>query len=117
MVELLQACAEGELKGKSVEIDPRTCTTVMLVSGGYPGSYEKGKAMAGFSKAAETSLLFHAGTKSMDGQTLTNGGRVLAVSSFGASIAEAVATSLANAAKIEFEGRSFRRDIGQDLMS
>ncbi len=117
LVELLQACAEGELKGKSVEIDPRTCTTVMLVSGGYPGSYEKGKAMAGFSKAAETSLLFHAGTKSMDGQTLTNGGRVLAVSSFGASIAEAVATSLANAAKIEFEGRYFRRDIGQDLMS
>ncbi|MEM9983594.1 MAG: phosphoribosylamine--glycine ligase [Bacteroidota bacterium] len=117
LVPLLLACADGKLNTQSIELDPRTCATVMLVSGGYPGSYEKGKAMSGFAEAAETSLLFHAGTKTLNGQTVTNGGRVLAVSSFGASIGQAVSTSLSNAAKIKFEGRYFRRDIGQDLMS
>lgn len=110
------AAAQGQLAGQSVEIDPRTCTTVMMVSGGYPGSYEKGKAMTGLDKV-EGSMLFHAGTR-MDGdQLVTNGGRVIAVSSVGDTISDAVSRSLDNVSHISFDGRFYRRDIGQDLLN
>ena len=86
----------------------------MLVSGGYPGSYEKGKVMTGM-ESVEDSVLFHAGTKAADGTVLTNGGRVIAVSSFGKDMQEALEKSYKNAEKINFEGKYYRRDIGFDL--
>lgn len=116
LVDLCEGVVTGTLDQKAFEIDPQTCTTVMLVSGGYPGSYEKGKPMTGMEQVQD-SLLFHAGTKSVNGQVITDGGRVLAISSFGKNIAEAVEKSLKNAEIIQFEGKYFRRDIGQDLMS
>lgn len=115
MVELFIATRDQQLADKSLELDPRTCTTVMLVSGGYPEAYEKGKVMTGWVEKAD-SIYFHAGTKAEDDQIKTNGGRVLAISSFGESISEAVNRSLELADQVEFDGKYFRRDIGQDLM-
>ena len=86
----------------------------MLVSGGYPGSYRKGLAISGID-SVDGSIVFHAGTTVKDGNVVTNGGRVRAVSSYGQSLAEALGKSMGEAAKIEFEGKYFRRDIGQDL--
>ncbi|MDW3649905.1 MAG: phosphoribosylamine--glycine ligase [Bacteroidia bacterium] len=114
LIDLFEGVAEGNLADKAFEIDPRTCATVMLVSGGYPGAYEKGKLMEGFDQT-EDSILFHAGTKEEAGKVLTNGGRVLAISSFGETIEEAVGKSLKNAEKIRFEGKNYRKDIGKDL--
>jgi phosphoribosylamine--glycine ligase len=114
LVELLQATAEGRLSGMEVEYDAETVTTVMLVSGGYPGSYEKGKKITGLDQVSQ-SVVFHAGTKSDGEKVLTNGGRVIAVSSFGSDMKEALKKSYENAAKIEFEGKYFRSDIGFDL--
>jgi len=113
-VDLLIGAAEGTLAEKSIEIDSRTAAAVMLVSGGYPGSYEKGKVISGIENV-EDSLVFHAGTKEKDGLVLTDGGRVIAVSSYGNSMQEALATSYQNAAKINFEGMYFRKDLGFDL--
>ena len=113
-VELLEGVTDGTLAEKKLEIDPRTAVTVMLVSGGYPGSYPKGKVMNGFDQV-EDSLLFHAGTKLLDGNTVTDGGRVIAVSSYGNSMKEALAVSYRNAEKIEFEGKYYRKDLGFDL--
>ena len=115
LLDLFEGVAEGNLADKAFDIDPRTCTTVMLVSGGYPGAYEKGKVMEGFDQS-EGSILFHAGTKEEAGKVVTNGGRVLAISSFGDSIEEAVGKSLKNAKQIRFEGKNYRTDIGKDLM-
>jgi phosphoribosylamine--glycine ligase len=113
-VDLLIGAAEGTLNEKSIEIDSRTAAAVMLVSGGYPGSYEKGKVISGLENVEE-SLVFHAGTKEKDGLVLTDGGRVIAVSSYGNSMQEALAASYQNAAKINFEGMYFRKDLGFDL--
>lgn len=113
-VEILKATAENRLKDMKVEFDERTVATVMMVAGGYPGSYEKGKEIAGLDKV-DGSVVFHAGTSTEDGKVLTNGGRVIAVSSFGETMKEALEKSYANAEKIEFEGKYFRRDIGFDL--
>ena len=89
--------------------------SVILVSGGYPGSYEKGKTITGLD-AVSGSLVFHAGTKNADdGRLVTNGGRVLAITSYGATFQEALEQSLANAEKVEFDGAYFRQDIGFDL--
>lgn len=115
LVDLCEGVVNGTLDQIAFEIDERTCTTVMLVSGGYPGTYEKGKPMTGF-ESVEDSILFHAGTKVSGEDILTSGGRVLAVSSYGQTIQEAVDKSLINAEKITFEGKYFRRDIGKDLM-
>ncbi len=115
LLPLLKATAEQNLSETQVEMDPRTCATVMLVSGGYPEAYEKGKVMTGFDQV-EGSLLFHAGTKPDGDQVLTNGGRVLAISSLGDSIPAAVEQSLKNAEKIAFEGKFYRKDIGKDLL-
>ncbi len=115
LVELLQAVAEQRLAETELHIDPRTATTVMLVSGGYPGDYEKGKVITGLENVTD-SILFHAGTKlTPEGETVTSGGRVIAVTSYGKNMDEALATSYREAEKIDFEGKYFRRDIGRDL--
>ena len=123
LVELLKATAEGRLSEMKLEVEPETVTTVMLVSGGYPESYEKGKVITGLKNTTsgldehptEESVIFHAGTKSDGDKVLTNGGRVLAVSSYGATMKEALDKSYKIADRIEFEGKYFRRDIGFDL--
>lgn len=114
-LELLSAAAEKKLAGKSIEIDPQAAATVMLVSGGYPGNFEKNKPITGCQKIAD-SMLFHAGTKLESGKLKTNGGRVLAISSKSNTIEEALTQSIRNAQAIDFEGKYFRSDIGFDLL-
>ena len=115
LVDLLEAAACGKLNDKTVDIDPRYAVTVMMVSGGYPGSYAKGKLISGLNDV-EGSIVFHAGTKvDGDGKLVTSGGRVLAVSSYGNSKDEALKQSWSNIARIDFDGKYFRRDIGFDL--
>ena len=114
ILSLFEAMAKGELKQAAFDLDSRFCTTVMLVSQGYPGDYEKGKVITGLENV-EGSIVFHAGTKLTDGKVLTNGGRVLAVSSYGDTMKEALTQSYKNVAKIHFEGLNFRRDIGFDV--
>lgn len=117
LVELMQAAARGNLGDLELRQDPRTAVTVMMVSGGYPGSYEKGKLISGLDKVTQGTV-FHAGTKrDAEGNVVTSGGRVLSVSSYGDSIADALANSYASIALIDFDGRYFRRDIGRDLMA
>lgn len=115
VVELFSAAANGNLAGHEVTIKDEACATVMLVSGGYPGKYEKGKEITGVEEVKD-SLVFHAGTKMEDGKLLTNGGRVIAVSSFGKTPHEAVAKSYANIGLIFFAGKYFRRDIGTEFI-
>lgn len=115
IVDLFLGVAEGNLDTRPVEFDPRSAVCVMLVSGGYPGHYEKGYPISGTENVNE-SIVFHAGTASgPDGVAVTAGGRVIAVSSYGATKEEALAKSFRSARKITFEGRNFRSDIGSDL--
>jgi phosphoribosylamine--glycine ligase len=114
LVDMMRSLSENKLHEVKVEMDERSAATVVMVSGGYPGAYEKGKLITGLSEV-EGSLVLQAGTRQEGGQTLTEGGRVLALTSYGASIKEAVARSLENAEKIQFEGKYYRRDIGADL--
>jgi phosphoribosylamine--glycine ligase len=113
-VELLEGVANGNLNEKTIEFDNRSAVTVMLVSGGYPEDYEKGKEISGLSKI-ENSIVFHAGTKLLDGKIVTNGGRVLAISSFGNSKEEALEKSFKNAQLVNYDKKYFRSDIGFDL--
>lgn len=113
-VDLLVAAADGTMAEQNIEIDERAAVTVMLVSGGYPGSYTKGIAMSGFADV-DNSILFHAGTQEKDGTVVTDGGRVIAISSYGKDRNEALAQSYANADRINFEGKYYRKDLGFDL--
>ena len=114
IVDLVEGVAAGDLDKREIEFDPRAAVCVMLVSGGYPEAYKKGFVINGLDKV-EGSVVFHSGTALKDGNVVTNGGRVIAVSSYGKDKAEALAKSFEEARKIEFEGKYFRRDIGQDL--
>ncbi|HOZ74439.1 MAG TPA: phosphoribosylamine--glycine ligase, partial [Flavobacterium sp.] len=114
LVELFVALANQKLDEITLEIDPRSATTIMLVSGGYPEDYEKGKVISGIENV-EDSIVFHAGTKTQDGQIVSNGGRVLAVTSFGNDFNEAIKKSYQNINKLHFDTMYYRKDIGFDL--
>ena len=114
LLELFQAVGNETLNEKSLEIDPRYATTVMIVSGGYPEVYEKDKIMTGI-EAIKDSIVFHAGTKLVGTEIQTNGGRVMALTSFGDSMKEGLAKSFENAKKVNFDGKYYRKDIGFDL--
>ncbi len=114
LVEVFDAMANKKLKDVSYDIDPQSCVTVMLVSGGYPEAYEKNKIITGLDKI-DQSIIFHAGTKSSNNNVVTNGGRVLSISSLGANFMEALKKSYKNATIIDFEKKYYRKDIGFDL--
>ena len=114
LVDLLEGVAEGNLDERAIAFDERAAVCVMLVSGGYPQAYKKGYPITGIDQV-EGSIIFHAGTTLKDGQVVTNGGRVIAVSSYGKDKAEALQKSFEEAQKIQFTDKYFRRDIGADL--
>ena len=114
LVDLFESTVDGTLDKHQIEIDSRFAVTVMLVSGGYPGDYEKGKEITGVENVTE-SIVFHAGTKLVNDKLVTNGGRVMAISSYGSTKNDALACSFQNAQKINYQGKYFRSDIGFDL--
>lgn len=118
LVPLLRAAASGNLGDFPLEHDPRSAATVMLVSGGYPGSYPKGMEITGEDAADSTpdTVIFHAGTARNDASLVTSGGRVMAVSSYGKDLAEALSRSYAVLENINFDGKTFRRDIGNEFL-
>ena len=113
-VEILLAMANGTLNDINIEIDERAATTIMLVSGGYPEAYEKGKEITGID-AIEGSIAFHAGADLKDGKVVTTGGRVMAITSYGANYQEAIKKSYQNIDKLHFDKMNYRKDIGFDL--
>lgn len=114
IVDLFEGVAAGDLDKRAIEFDPRAAVCVMLVSGGYPGKYDKGFEITGFDKVND-SIVFHAGTAESNGRVVTAGGRVIAVSSYGKDKAEALARSMEAAKAIEYQKKYYRTDIGQDL--
>ncbi len=116
LIDLFEAVAKQTLDKIKIEIDPRTVATVVLVSGGYPDNYEKGKQISGMENT-ENCIVFHSGSKYQDGKIITNGGRVLCVSAYGDTIQEARATAYNNVEQIHFDGKYSRTDIGQDLIA
>ncbi|MET6999799.1 phosphoribosylamine--glycine ligase [Chitinophaga defluvii] len=116
LVELLQATAAGKLDTQTVVEDPRAAATVMLVAGGYPEAYEKGKAITGIPAPTKDQIVFHAGTKQSGEQVLTNGGRVLAITSLATDLSIALAHSKQTAETLSFEGKYYRRDIGYEFL-
>ncbi|WP_339658824.1 phosphoribosylamine--glycine ligase [Flavobacterium frigidarium] len=115
LVELFLATANEKLDEITLEIDSRSATTVMLVSGGYPENFEKGKVISGLENITD-SIVFHAGTKLENGAVLSNGGRVMAITSYGNDFQEAIKKSYQNIAKLSFDKMNFRKDIGNDLL-
>jgi phosphoribosylamine--glycine ligase len=113
-LDLIEGVAKGNLDEKTIEIDQRSAVTVMLVAGGYPEEYAKGDEIYGL-ETVDKSIVFHAGTASKDGKIVTNGGRVMAISSYGTNKSEALGVSFSNAQKIVYQGKYFRSDIGFDL--
>lgn len=116
VVELLMAAATGKLDEVSLDVSKQTAATIMVVSGGYPGNYEKGKLIT-LPESVGSSMLFHAGTQLKDGHLITAGGRVISITSMGNNVKEAVQQSLQVASQIEFEGKYFRKDIGYEFLS
>jgi phosphoribosylamine---glycine ligase len=116
LVDLLLAVADKKLNEKTVEIDPRAAATMVAVSRGYPGSYEKGFVIRGLDEKYEDSLIFHSGTQLDNGQVVTNGGRVLCVTSYAGSLQDAIRKSMAVLTHIDFDGMYFRRDIGYEFL-
>ena len=114
IVDLFEGVAKGDLDKRSIAYDERAAVCVMLVSGGYPQEYKKGYPISGIEQV-EGSVVFHAGTALKDGKVVTNGGRVIAVSSYGKDKQEALTKSFTEAQKIKFTDQYFRRDIGADL--
>lgn len=115
LIDLLEGIANSDLDSKILDIDERYAATVMLVAGGYPGDYRKGDVISGLSDSVTDSIIFHAGTKRLNNETVTNGGRVIAISSLGNSKTEALQKSYHNAEIISFDGKYYRKDIGFDL--
>ncbi|MCT4663767.1 MAG: phosphoribosylamine--glycine ligase [Flavobacteriales bacterium] len=114
LLELFEAVGNKNLASKEIQITDKSATTVMLVSGGYPEAYEKGKEMKGLNEV-ENSILFHAGTKEDNGKVVTSGGRVMAITSYGENFREALKQSYTNAEKVDFDGVYYRKDLGFDL--
>ncbi len=114
IVDLFVGVANGDLDTKKVEFDERAAVCVVLVSGGYPQAYKKGYPITGLDQV-EGSIVFHMGTAQKDGQVVTAGGRVIAVSSYGTNKEEALKKSFEEAQKIQFTDKYFRSDIGADL--
>ncbi|MBE0639349.1 MAG: phosphoribosylamine--glycine ligase [Bacteroidales bacterium] len=115
LLALFASIKDQNLDQQKLEIDPQTAATVFLVSGGYPGNYEKGKVIKGLEEV-EGSILFHAGTRVQEDKIVTNGGRVIAVTSLAFGINEALEKSYKNAARVDFDGKYYRRDLGLDLL-
>ena len=115
-VDLLVACAKGEIKNQPIEIDPSFVATVVMVAGGYPDQYEKGKVISGLENASKAQV-FHAGTKTKDNKVVTDGGRVLAVTGKGKDLSEAMKNSYDSVKQISWEAVYFRKDIGKDILS
>ncbi len=116
-VELLHRMAQGDLRDYKLTEDPRCAATVVMVSEGYPGDYNKGHEMSLPKELASETLLFHAGTKSQEGKLLTNGGRVITASCYGATQEEALRRAYQLVEQVQYQGKTFRRDIGQDLLN
>lgn len=114
LLNLFKGISNGTFGEQDFYIDEDVATTVMLVSGGYPKSYEKGKGISGLEEV-DNSIIFHAGTRKEEDKVLTNGGRVMAITSFGRTIEEALSKSFDNAEKVKFDGKYYRKDIGFDL--
>ncbi|HKX87472.1 MAG TPA: phosphoribosylamine--glycine ligase [Flavobacterium sp.] len=115
LVELFEAVGQQKLEDVVLEIDERSATTIIIASGGYPEDYEKGKVISGIENI-EDSIVFHAGTKEDNGAIVTNGGRVLAITSYGNDFQEAIKKSYQNIEKLHFDKMYFRKDIGRDLL-
>jgi len=113
-VEILEAMANGTLDKINIEIDDRAATTIMLVSGGYPEAYEKGKEITGVDSIKD-SISFHAGAQIKDGKIVTSGGRVMAITSYGNTYQEAINKSYQSIEKLHFDKMNYRKDIGFDL--
>ncbi|HEY0272860.1 MAG TPA: phosphoribosylamine--glycine ligase [Chitinophaga sp.] len=116
LLELFQAVIRGTIGRQQILADPRTAATVMLVAGGYPEAYEKGKAITGIPASTASQLVLHAGTTLAGGQVVTNGGRVMTITSLAPDLATALAHSRATAAQIQFDGKYFRKDIGFEFV-
>lgn len=114
-VDLLEGAADGTLNEKNIEFDRETAVTVMLVSGGYPGSYEKGMEISG-TESVNDSIIFHAGTRLKENKVVTNGGRVISISSYGKNMKEALEKSYKNAEIVSFDKKYYRKDLGFDLL-
>jgi phosphoribosylamine--glycine ligase len=115
LLELFIEAGKKNLKNQEIKITNQSATTVMLVSGGYPEAYQKGKVMTGLENVNPESILFHAGTTEKEGNVVTNGGRVLAITSYGKDFKEALGKSFEGAEKVSFEGKYYRKDLGFDL--
>jgi phosphoribosylamine--glycine ligase len=119
LVPVLEATIDGNLSGQKMKLDDRSSVCVVVASGGYPGSYEKGKVISGLQEAASVrdAFVFHAGTALKEGRIVTNGGRVLGVTALGNGIQEAIQRAYEAVAKISWEGAYYRKDIGHKALA